>query len=1415
MTSGSAPSRFAYDVFVAHANAAADEAFVNGYLLAKLGLAPERVLRLQTLELGQSTTGEIERGVRSSRVTLVVLSAAYMADRWAAFGEQLAAYASVAEDVHGVLLPLLLEDCQLTMHVASLVKLDFRDPSPASWEAEIDRLRGYLDQPAVPEPDLACPYPGMRPFTEGDAGRFFGRDAELDNIVYRLRHGEREIYVIGASGSGKSSLIGAGLVPRLTRGIEGLPRFHVRSFRPGERPLERLAGVLDGDVTALAAAFDGELTAPAAAVGQLLARHPAASSLLLVIDQLEELFAIAGDGQRHDFLAAVRALRADPRCVLVFTLRADFYAAFLTSSLWTDNAGRISRIDLGPLGGDSLRVAIERPARDVGVYVEPQLVSRLLDDAALEPGALPLLQETLFQLWGQRRHRLLVLADYRALGDGAENGLAAAVEQHADFVLGRLTSEQKVIAFRILLRLVNFGEGRADTRRQQPREALRSEGETVVSFDAVLQCLVDHRLVTVSGGDKYDDVRVDLAHEILIEAWSMFADWIRTWRTQEQSRRELEAAAATWRASGGGDDGLLGPVRLAAAVAWRDKAAQVLGHTRDLGAFIVAGEAAQLRAIRRRRLTFTAISLLASVSSILALFAWHQTSDALEERDRSNRLVAESVQVYQEAGRQRLLEAERPLEALPYLVAARASAETIGMTPDPPLRMLFARAMRNLPVSPPLQHHRPVTNAEFSSDGTRIVTSSWDRTARVWDAATGQPLFPPLQHDGLVVSAAFSPDGSRVVTACWDKTARVWDAATGEALPLALQHGEIVHSAAFSPDGRRIVTASLDKTARVWDAATGQPLSPPLDHQDLVASAAFSPDGSRVVTASWDKTARVWNAATGEPLFPPLQHGGRVVSARFSPDGSRVVTASWDKTARVWNAATGEPLSPPLEHQAEVVSAAFSPDSSRVVTASSDKTARVWDAVTGKRLSPPLEHQAGVLSATFSPDGARVATASADKTARVWDAGTGEPLSLPLQHRDRVRRAAFSPDGTRVVTASDDNTARVWDAGTSKPFLSLSHQGAVWHVAFNPGGTRVVAASDDNTARVWDAVTGKPLSPPLRHHANLLSVAFSPDGTRVVTASADTTARVWDAVTGKPLSPPLQHRGLVASAEFSPDGTRVVTASADKTAQVWDAVTGKPLSPPLAHQGLVGSAVFSPDGTRIVTASWDNTAQVWDASTGKPLSSPLQHQNFVESAVFSPDGTRVVTASNDNTARIWDGATGQPLSPPLPHRDRVTRAAFSPDGTRVVTASLDKTARVWDAATGRPRGPPIQHQDSVTSAAFSPDGSRVVTTSSDNTARIWDASTGKPLFPPLQHRGRVGIAAFSPDGARVVTASEDRTVRVWDVPLASGTLTEWRATMERASPYTLVNGVLSVRSTIDDPAGSTAPGGPTPSVSPR
>jgi WD40 repeat protein len=348
------------------------------------------------------------------------------------------------------------------------------------------------------------------------------------------------------------------------------------------------------------------------------------------------------------------------------------------------------------------------------------------------------------------------------------------------------------------------------------------------------------------------------------------------------------------------------------------------------------------------------------------------------------------------------------------------------------LSSVFTERSWARPLGEPLRHESHVQAASFSPDGKRVVTASNDKTARIWDALTGQPLGEPLRHEDMVLAASFSPDGKRVVTGSADRIARVWDALTGQPLGAPLRHESSVLAASFSPDGKQVVTASYDKTARVWDALTGQPLGEPLRHQDFVPTASFSPDGKRIVTVSNDKTARVWDALTGQALGEPLRHEDLVRTASFSPDGKRVVTASEDKTARVWDAFTGKPLGQPLRHEKAVVAASFSPDGKRVVTASYDKTARVWDALTGKPVGEPLHHAGSLTGASFSANGTRVVTTSYDKTARVWDALTGKPLGEPLRHEGQVLAASFSPDGERLVTVSGDKTARVWGSPTGR-----------------------------------------------------------------------------------------------------------------------------------------------------------------------------------------------------------------------------------------------------------------------------------------------------------------------------------------------------------------------------------------------
>ncbi len=662
-------------------------------------------------------------------------------------------------------------------------------------------------------------------------------------------------------------------------------------------------------------------------------------------------------------------------------------------------------------------------------------------------------------------------------------------------------------------------------------------------------------------------------------------------------------------------------------------------------------------------------------------------------------------------------------------------------------------------------HTGVVWSVAFSPDGTRIVTGSWDRTAKVWDARTGTPQLELKGHTDQVNSVAFSPDGTRIVTGSWDGTAKVWDAEAGTPLLDLKGHTDMVTSVAFSPDGTRIVTGSWDRTAKVWDARTGAPLQDLKDQVSLL-SVAFSPDGKRIVTAGSHRT-KVWNARTGTPLLEMNGHAGGTYTVAFSPDGTRIVTGGYEHTAKVWNAQTGTETLTLKGHTGLVFSASFSPDGMRIVTGSADTTAKIWDARTGTPLLDFKGHTNEVRAVAFSPDGSWIVTGGYDRTAKVWDARTGTPLLELKGHTNPVQSVAFSPDGTQIVTGSWDGTAKLWDARTGTPQLELKgHTGRVYSVAFSPDGTRIVTGSPDQTAKVWDAEAGTPLLDLKGHTGRINCVAFSPDGTRIVTASWDGTAKVWDARTGTLQLDLKGHMEYVTSVAFSPDGTRIATASHDQTAKVWDAHTGTPLLNLTGHTNYVISVAFSPDGTRIVTGSVDRTAKMWDARTGAPLLELKGHTGVVNSVAFSPDGTRIVTASADGTAKVWDARPGtQPLEL-KGHTSPVLSVAFNPDGTGIVTGSGDLTAKVWDARTGTPLLELKGHTSGVLSVAFSRDGTRIVTGSYDRTARVWDARTGTPLLELKGHTNSVYSVAFSPDGTRIVTVGGDQNkpgeAMVWD-----------------------------------------------------
>ncbi len=450
---------YPYDLFIVHAPA--DRAWVEGYLKVELGLETGRVITPREFSPTATVPAEFERAVTSSRFTLLVLSPAFLADEWARFGEQLVAFANV-EASQNRLLAVDRQACDLPLSLRFRVRLNFTDTDQAGWENEIARLRAVLDRPSPVVEVVECPYPGMVPFRKQDARFFHGRDDEIQDLLTLVRQ-HHFLLVIGPSGSGKSSLVTAGLLPRLDE-PKHFPRgtWRVLTMRPGATPLDEFARVLGG------AADD-----TAATVTALLDAEPSACRLLLIVDQFEELFSQVKDAVTHEaFIERLKSLRAEPRCLVILTMRADFYGDLMTSPFWLVDKSQI--VDIAPLHGDALRKAIVKPAEAVGVFLEEGLVEHLVADAANEPGALPLLQEALVLLWGTMSSRLLTRALYDSLSRDGRSGLAVAIATKADATLANLPPEEQRIARRIFLRLVQFGEGRPDTRRQLGVDDLRA-----------------------------------------------------------------------------------------------------------------------------------------------------------------------------------------------------------------------------------------------------------------------------------------------------------------------------------------------------------------------------------------------------------------------------------------------------------------------------------------------------------------------------------------------------------------------------------------------------------------------------------------------------------------------------------------------------------------------------------------------------------------------------------------------------------------------------------------------------------------------------------------------------------------------------------------------------------------------------
>jgi uncharacterized delta-60 repeat protein len=1208
---------------------------------------------------------------------------------------------------------------------------------------KMQRERKAKPAPAAPGPeaedlppaDIPCPYKGLASFQPEDAEYFFGREELTAQLLARLA-GTTFLGVIGPSGSGKSSLVRAGVVPALWNGeIPGSAEWKVLILRPGPSPLEEIAVrvALQSGISAASLRTDlrRDVDALRLAIQQYLVSQPEDAKFVLVVDQFEELFTqCENESERDQFIAALvnAAQSAAGRMMVILTLRADFYGH---CAAYPDLAGLLSanQVLVGAMSRDELRRAITLPAKQAGLALESGLVELVLQDAQGEAGALPMVSHALMETWKRRSGHWLKVDAYQAFG-----GVRQAITSTAEEVYLAFNESERGQVRDIFLRLTRLdadagGDG-WDARCRATLSDLLPAGADPAQTERILDRLADARLVVKDLG-RDSEPEVEVAHEALIRHWERLRAWLDEDREALRLREGISDDARRWEATER-DESLLNHRggRLEDALRLAENPAYALSERERAYLAACAELRNRQKRERERRVRWTVGASLAAavIFLLLAGFGLVQRNEATMRANEAATAQANAEEQAQlaitaqtKAEEQATIARARELASqsqvlslddqnlmrLVGLLAVESAQQGAKLQADQALRRYLALAA--LPVTR-MEHGGDVWSIDFSPDGNYVVSGSHDKTVRIWETTTGREV-ARMNHDDRVTSVAFSPDGLYVVSGSEDKTARVWDADTGLEVS-RMNFDNRVASVTFRSDGRFVLSGSNDGTARVWEVETGREVAR-ISHDDDVMSVAFSPDGRYVVSGSLDNSARVWESTTGREVTR-MSHDGSIYAVAFSPDGQYVVSGSGDNTARVWEFPSGREVAR-TTHNFAVRAVAFSPDGRYVVSGSDDGKAQVWEAETGREIAR-IKHLGEIWSVAFSPDGRYVVSGGGDGKARVWESDTGRDVTR-MDHGERVLFIAFSPDGRYVASSNLDGLVLIWKSVSRNVFAIMSHDNTIRSIAFSPDGRHVVSGSDDGKAQVWEAMTGRELAR-LNHDGSVESVAFSLDGRYVVSGSRDNTARVWETATGREITR-MEHDGWVKSVAFSPDGKYVVSGSSDGTARVWEASTGVEVAH-MTHDDRVYAVAFSPDGKYVVSGSDDNTARVWEAATGREVAR-MTHDWAVESVAFSPDERYVVSGSSDGTVRVWEAKTGREIGK-MSHdqslANNIVSVAFSSDGRYVLSGSWDKTIRVWNVDTGQETAR-MNSDDSVYSVAFSPNGHYVLSGGRNGKARFW------------------------------------------------------------------------------------------------
>jgi WD40 repeat protein/transcriptional regulator with XRE-family HTH domain len=1169
--------------------------------------------------------------------------------------------------------------------------------------ARLLELASHVRKEDAPAAGLS-PYKGLNYYDESDADLFVGREELTSRLMERVvaMAGHRSspltrfLAVVGASGSGKSSIVRAGLVSVL-RWNEDSTNWHFHVLTPTAHPLESLASTLireTNSVIAIATLMD-DMARDVRSL-QIFARQKLGlehrSHLLLIVDQFEELFSLCrSEVERSSFIGNLLTASSDVDgpVIVVITLRADFYA-HCANYVKLREALAQNQEYIGAMSNEELRRAIEEPARRGRWELEPGLVDVLLHDVGHEPGALPLLSHALFETWQRRRGRMMTLSGYASSG-----GVRGAIAETAETVFtDQFTLEQQMIARRIFLRLTELSnETAADTRRRATFRELILKPEEDSTTREVLKVLADARLITTT------EDSAEVAHEALIREWPTLQVWLEENRDGLRLHRQLTEAAQEWLEMDRSPDILYRGARLAQASEW------------------IAIHQDEMNEMEHEFLT-------ASIEA-------NEREAAEREAQRQRELAsAKELAETQRQSASRLHTRHRVITAVGFIAVILAILATIfGLRFRNEKRVAISRELASAAVS----------NLEVDSELSIMLALQALDT--VYTREAEDVLHRALQssrvrmtlsgHTGGVRSLDISPDGKTIAAASVEGEVTVWETANRQ--KLFRGPGSI---ARYSPEGTRLAIGGEDGFVTIWDIATQEVLLTMKGYNEnegsvipykRIVDLSFSPNGELLAAANWDGSFKVWDTKTGEERFSSQSSasfqwgylwGFEKNRLTFSADGKLLVgvdNVDEGSKLRFWSVERDWEL---VNEQPSNDLMMFSPDGkwlvSRAAPESIDEMGNIvlWDIsdITLESLDlsalKPFEINTTIYDVAFSPDSSLLTSRDSDGMINVWQlSSTGpEPFMAFSEPSSGVTEFAFVADGTLLATGDGDGNVKLWDINPEgvQEWFAIEAQGEfVSGLALTADG-RYLATAHGNYldtagppgfAKVWELASGKEILAIPSHGASLSDIAISPDGTLLATGDGDTIAKIWqlnfssEVVTADLLYTwPVGHAPNPASVEFSPDGTKLATGGVPGVIKIWDVGTGQELFSAMGHSSGVRRLAFSPDGQLLAIAgeSPDALATVWDVVNGPKISTFPGHENRaygISDIVVSPDGKRVATVSGDGSAKIWDPRTGEESLVLIGARD-VNGVDFSPDGRYLATVSSDGTATKWDAVTG-------------------------------------------------------------------------------------------------------------------------------------